>query len=361
MSIRAPGRSSFSLLSLAFWLCVWLWFGSGGALAQTESGSVALAAEQNLDAAEDLERFSYIVDGRLTEALDIPTYEWVPRNQGDTPRAVIVFVHGFTMHGRRFNRLAEVLAANNFHSVSYDMYGFGRNFFTDKRPVIDGFGSKRRINYGKSHKKLVQLLTLVRKAHSDVPVYVLGESMGATPCLKVVSEHRSLVDGVILSAAAVQINPLLFVHPMSAFDATLPVVTSPHMNMRLNHFVNNLLSLDKDIKEDIKQDSEIRRRVTWIDLLKTQGYVAKSIFYAPRVKDDPPILFMVGARDLVVLPSDSRLLFSLINSKNKNYVRLKKCSHLLTETGAIKDDTVAAIFKWLEERELSKKVAVSSN
>ena len=70
---------------------------------------------------------------------------------------------------------------------------------------------------------------------------------------------------------------------------------------------------------------------------------------------------MVGARDLVVLPSDSRLLFSLINSKNKSFVRLKKQSHLLTETGAIKDDAVAAIFKWLEEREQFKKVAVSSN
>ena len=340
---------------------IWLGLPACSALAQVESGSVALAAEQNLDAPEDLERFSYIVDGRLTEALDIPTYEWVPRHQGDTPRAIIVFVHGFTMHGRRFNRLAEVLAANNFHSISYDMYGFGRNFFTDKRPVIDGIGSKRRINYGKSHKKLVQLLTLVRKTHRDVPVYVLGESMGATPCLKLASEHRDLVDGVMLSAAAVQINPLLFAHPMSAFEATLPVVTSPHMNMRLNHFVNNMLSLDKDIKEDIKNDSEIRRRVTWIDLVKTQGYVAKAIFYAPRVKDDPPILYMVGARDLVVLPSDSRLLFSLINSKNKNFVRLKKRSHLLTETGAIKDDTVATIFEWLEERELSKKVAVSSD
>ncbi|MEZ4543444.1 MAG: hypothetical protein R3C24_06040 [Cyanobacteriota/Melainabacteria group bacterium] len=53
----------------------------------------------------------------------------------------------------------------------------------------------------------------------------------------------------MLSAAAVQINPLLFAHPMSAFEATLPVVTSPHMNMRLNHFVNNMLSLDKDIKK----------------------------------------------------------------------------------------------------------------
>ncbi|MEZ4535918.1 MAG: hypothetical protein R3D26_13100 [Cyanobacteriota/Melainabacteria group bacterium] len=112
----------------------------------------------------------------------------------------------------------------------------------------------------RAHKKL-QLLTLVRKAHREVPVYVLVRAW-VPPLSEVGTEHRSLVDGVMLSAAAVQINPLLFAHPMSASEATLPVVTSPHMNMRLNHFVNNMLSLDKDIKEDIKNDSEIRRRVT---------------------------------------------------------------------------------------------------
>lgn len=357
---KAPGLSYSACLSMVMWVLIWSGISAPGTLAEAENAHAVVQSGDEPTNME-LERFSYSVDGRFTDALEIPTYEWVPRQQGETPRALIVFVHGFTMHGRRFNRLAEVLAANNFHCVSYDMYGFGRNFFTENRPLVDGIRSKRRINYGQSHKKLVQLLKLVRKAHPEVPVYVLGESMGATPCLKIASEHRGLVDGVMLSAAAVQINPLLFAHPMSAFEATLPVVTSPHMNMRLNHFVNNMLSLDRDIKEDIKKDAEIRRRVTWIDLVKTQGYVAKALFYAPRVKDDPPVLYMVGARDLVVLPSDSRLLFSLINSKNKSFVRLKKRSHLLTETGAIKDDTVAAIFKWLEEREQFKKVAVSSN
>ena len=81
---------------------------------------------------------------------------------------------------------------------------------------------------------------------------------------------------------------------MSAMEATLPVMVSPHMNMRLNHFVNALLSRDRDVKDDIKSDTEIRRRVTWIDLLRTQGYVAKALIHGPRVKKDPPLLFMVG-------------------------------------------------------------------
>lgn len=295
--------------------------------------------------------YEYVQDGKYTEKLGIPTYEWIPRHQGDKLRGIVIFVHGFTMHGRRFSRLARVLAANNFYGVAYDMYGFGRNFFTEKRPLIDGIKSKRRINYGRSDKRLADLATLLRKEYPGTPICLIGESMGATPCLKMAIDNRDLVDGIILSAPAVQINPLLFVHPMSALEATVPVMLSPHMNMRLNHFVNSLLSLDKEVKEDIRNDPEIRRRVTWIDLLRTQGYVAKALAYGPRVKNDPPLMFMVGGRDLVVLPSDAMLLYSVIKSNKKKFVKLKKRSHLLTETNAIKPDTVAAIFKWLDETE----------
>jgi len=134
-------------------------------------------------------------------------------------------------------------------------------------------------------------------------------------------------------------------------EATLPVMVSPHMNMRLNHFVNALLSRDRDVKDDIKSDTEIRRRVTWIDLLRTQGYVAKALIHGPRVKKDPPLLFMVGGKDMVVLPTDALLLYSCIKSDQKKYVKLEKRSHLLTETSAIKADTVSTIFDWFDETE----------
>ncbi len=303
--------------------------------------------------------YEYIQDGKYTQSLKIPTYEWIPiqkeGKEGKNYRGIVIFVHGFTMHGRRYDKLAKILAANNFYGIAYDMYGFGRNFFTDKRPLVDGIRSKRRIHYGRSHKRLVELVSMVREEYPRTPICLLGESLGATPCLKMAVESRDLIDGIILSAPAVQINPILFVHPMSAMEATLPVMVSPHMNMRLNHFVNSLLSRDRDVKDDIKSDTEIRRRVTWIDLLRTQGYVAKALIHGPRVKKDPPLLFMVGGKDLVVLPTDALLLYSSIKSDQKKYVKLEKRSHLLTETSAIKPDTVSAIFNWFDETEPFKK------
>lgn len=320
---------------------------------------LAIAAQTDSAANDTSSEVKFVQDGQFTNVIELPTYEWFRSDLEESKqfKGIVVFVHGFTMHGRRFSRLAQCLALKDYYCVSYDMYGFGRNFFTEKRPLIDGLFSKRRINYKKSHKKLVELTKTLHKQHPTLPIYLIGESMGATPCLQVVSEEPNLVNGIVLSAPAIQINPLLFAHPMSALEATVPVALSPHLNMRLHHFVNHLLSLDKEVKKDIKQDKEIRRSVTWFDLGRTQAYVAKALAYAPLAKDDPHVLFMIGARDLVVLPSDAMVLYGLIKSKNKKFVRLKKRSHLLTETNEIKPDTVATIFEWLDNIESKNKIS----
>src|SRR5437899_3309228 len=55
-------------------------------------------------------KYRYSQDGDFSKASQLPTYEWMP--VGVEPRAILVGIHGLTLHGRRYRVLARALAIN---------------------------------------------------------------------------------------------------------------------------------------------------------------------------------------------------------------------------------------------------------
>src|ERR1700733_2953533 len=49
-------------------------------------------------------KYAYTENGDYTKALNFPTYEWMPVDRA--PRAIVLGIHGLTLHGRRFRVLA---------------------------------------------------------------------------------------------------------------------------------------------------------------------------------------------------------------------------------------------------------------
>ncbi len=54
-------------------------------------------------------KYTYIEDGELTKALDIPTYQWMPTST-EPLKAMFLAIHGLTLHGRRFRVLARAFS-----------------------------------------------------------------------------------------------------------------------------------------------------------------------------------------------------------------------------------------------------------
>src|SRR5262249_54652675 len=108
-------------------------------------------------------KYKYVEDGEFTQKLNIPTYEWMPANA--PPRAIVLAVHGLTLHGRRYRVLARMLAANNVGVVSLDMRGFGRCHFDPNKQFSSAQDDKAKVNYEKSYEDIVQLAKLIREKY----------------------------------------------------------------------------------------------------------------------------------------------------------------------------------------------------
>jgi alpha-beta hydrolase superfamily lysophospholipase len=127
----------------------------------------------------------------LGDGAALPLAQWLPSS--GSPRAAIVALHGLNDYHASWAATGPRLAASGFAVYAYDQRGFGA---TEQRGVWPGgdvlAGDAR------------QVAALVRARHPDVPLFVLGESMGAAVLLRALAlEPHGWLDGAVLLAPAV--------------------------------------------------------------------------------------------------------------------------------------------------------------
>ena len=110
------------------------------------------------------------------------------------PQHIVLGVHGFNDYSKSFERLAQYLVAETQATVyAYDQRGFGANPQPGVWP-----GSEELIN------NLRHIAAQLRERHPDLPLTVIGESMGGAVLLIAASESPGLTaDQLILKAPAV--------------------------------------------------------------------------------------------------------------------------------------------------------------
>lgn len=129
------------------------------------------------------------------DAFRLPLRSWQPDGP---PHAVVLALHGFNDHSRSFTTLGEALSPQGYAVFAYDQRGFGQTVNRGLWSSDDAMVSD-----------LVTAVALLGDHYPDVPLYVVGESMGGAVVLSAMDQpdlKRQLADavtGVVLVAPAV--------------------------------------------------------------------------------------------------------------------------------------------------------------
>jgi acylglycerol lipase len=121
----------------------------------------------------------------------LPVLSWLPKHKPVT--AVIVAVHGFNDYSHSFDIPGTYLTNYGIACYAYDQRGFGGAPGTGLWSGTDAYTND-----------LGSFVKEVRKLHLDVPLYIMGESMGgAVTIVTLTGNNPPPIDGVILVAPAV--------------------------------------------------------------------------------------------------------------------------------------------------------------
>ncbi|MBI4533818.1 MAG: alpha/beta fold hydrolase [Candidatus Melainabacteria bacterium] len=275
--------------------------------------------------------------GELAQALQVPVCQWW---DDEVPlRGVVVAIHGMTLHGGTFDVVGRHLASQGFLVLAPDIRGFGRWYNGEwlKLPQI-------KVSYSTSRSDVVGLLTHLRTAYPGVPLFCLGESLGANQAMRVASERPDLVDGLILSGPGVwrriYIQPVMAVHLIETF-------MKPKKKHNVTLYIGRRLSDDKRVIKAYRADPNIRKSLSVYELVQGRIAIKESLQLVSSVPATTPVLILQGTADKLFKASGVSWLAATLNCQDKTVEWLKKRGHLLLETPYVRPDVLQIIDTWL--------------
>ena len=229
------------------------------------------------------------------DARSLPVSVWQPApslldgEKNKQVKAVLIALHGMNDYAFAFDQAAQYWAAHNIAVYAYDQRTFGRGRLAgDKWP-----GTHTLV------ADLVAVQAAIRARHSDVPLFVLGHSMGGAVVMVANGQGLIDADGVILAAPAIWGGarmPLFYRASLSIAASLAPgkTLTGARAKRQATDNIPVLRVMQKD--PNIIRETNLRAVA---GLVRLMGAANASVD-----QQHGDVLFLVGCRDQMVPVAD---------------------------------------------------------
>jgi lysophospholipase len=227
-------------------------------------------------------------------------------------KAVIVIVHGAMEHHRRYGWLIEQWRNSGFHVVMGDLPGHGLTT-RSRRGHIDSFEE-----YVDEVKKWIDA-----SYQFDLPVFLIGHSMGGLISLRLLQKERLNVAGVILSSPCLG----LVNKPSPILHAATFILNKVFPALRVSSGISlDMVTRNEDVRElDLKDTLYVKKiSVRWYRELEE---AMKNAFAMIKRTQDTPLLVVQSGDDRVVDKEKVRNWFNSVPLSEKCFKEWPKCYH----------------------------------
>ena len=281
-----------------------------------------------------------IVDSKLGARFNLPIYEWVDKNR--SLKGTIVAVHGLTLYADCWNDLAMHLAARGYRVFALDIRGFGR-----WRTEGSKFGGNGKIEIEQSQQDLLDLVTTLHLTNPNQRLFCLGESTGSNMILLLIDEHPDLVNGAILVSPCYKRR----MHPKMRMAVDIPeelIMLNKLLN--LTPYAAPYLTNDPALAQACNNDPKINRRMTPMDLVKTNLFCDEAISKASKLPANFPLLIIAGSQDKMFKSTELPKAIKKFGTNNISLNLLPGKGHLLLEHQRVHRSSASLIDSWLQKQ-----------
>lgn len=236
---------------------------------------------------------------------------WKWEAEGEA-KAVIVMVHGAMEHHGRYGWLIEMWRASGFHVIMGDLPGQGMTTRSN-RGHINSFD-----------EYIFEVKDWIQASYRyELPVFLLGHSMGGLVAIRLLQKEGPRLAGVILSSPCLGLvkTPHKFLNVLSyGLNAIYP-------SLRMNSGLTvDMATRNLDVREADSNDTLYVTKVS-IRWYRELAAAMKAAFLDQGHIQDIPMLVMQGGDDKIVKKASVKEWFNSMPLSEKRFKEWPKCYH----------------------------------
>jgi len=202
---------------------------------------------------------------------------WLPKTP---PKAIIQIMHGYSEHGGRYLNVVNELVPRSYAIYISDHRGHGKS--EGPRAYVKSFNQ-----FIEDQKRFYDL---IKARHPQIPLFVLGHSMGSVVARLFVAKYPEGIKGIVLSGAGTKFGSM---NPFFKFVADILFIFLPKMRIAMD--TADLLSHDPKVVRNYREDNLVFKKSTvqlGVELIKG---LRKSIRLSKKIQI--PTLVQAGSKD----------------------------------------------------------------
>ena len=255
--------------------------------------------------------------------------KWLPEGQ---PKAIILLVHGYAEHSGRYQYFAEHCVDRGYAVFALDHWGHGRS------DGVPGYVP----DFSVFHDGLDQLWASARHDFPELPVMLVGHSMGGLISATYLLANQSRFAGCVLSGPAIKAaeEPSAFLKAVSGFLSRF------FPKLGVVELDPNGVSRDPQVVADYLADplvynGKMGARLA-AEMLNNMTHIQQ---HAEKIS--LPILLLHGEKDSLASADGSKFLDGHIASSDKTLILYPELFHEIFNEPE-KDAVLADMTDWLD-------------
>lgn len=259
---------------------------------------------------------------------------WQTWHGDAAPLAVLLLIHGLGEHSDRYAHVVQALVDIGVQVYALDHLGHGRS--GGEREVVNSFQDLLQ--------PVARLRAIAEKNHPDLPLFVLGHSMGGLIATHHAIQHPEGMAGLVLSGPAVLVSPKVSAWTIAI--GKLLAIVAPKvgvLGVSPAHICRDPAVVEAYVNDPLVFKGKTPARLA-AELLKSMRALPSL-----RGRLRMPLLVMQGMKDRLVEPSGAAWLVDGASSKDKTLKEYDSLFHEIfnePEKATVISDLVA----WLRQR-----------
>ncbi len=263
-----------------------------------------------------------------SDGLNLYTQTWLPDG---APRAVVCIVHGIGEHSGRYANVVDVLVPAGFAVYGMDNRGHGKS-----QGTRGGLPAWRAL-----HDDVQRFLSHAQAQHPDLPLFLMGHSLGGLIVLGYALRYPEGLQGVVVSAPALQSKGI---SPFVMALARLLSRLAPNITMKTGLDASGI-SRDEAVVQAYVNDPLVHALATPRMATESEQEMAWVNEHAGEWR--LPLLMLHGESDRLVPVEGTQAFFAQVPVEDKT-LHVYPGGYHESHNDLHKEQAIGDILTWLE-------------